>query len=59
MSHPDWKDVLFTVSCIFFIWALISLIGSDVKHRRDNCGKVYPIDSVIHTNLFCEKVPKE
>ena len=40
----------------FGLWALASLMGSLVKTgpMSNSCGKSYPIDYVIYTNLFCE-----
>lgn len=45
------------------IWTCLSLMGSfqksfpDITDRTNNCGKTYPIDYVIYTNLFCEVKP--
>lgn len=54
---------------MFSLWALLSFTGSFIKNLdRDmysdrystahvsasNCGKTYPIDFILYTNLFCE-----
>lgn len=46
------------------LWLFLSFVGSFIKplERLDkgtreysgNCGKTYPIDYIIYTNLFCE-----
>jgi len=45
-----------TLAIIFYAWAFCSLIGSMIKASpsADGCGKNFPIDYVIATNLFCE-----
>ncbi|MCF5862669.1 hypothetical protein K3H50_04745 [Aeromonas veronii] len=50
------------IKALLLVWVLASLLGSVFKSSSgirgyDNCGKTYPIDYVIATNLFCEIKP--
>lgn len=38
------------------LWAALGVASSALKAAgsNNNCGKNYPIDYVIYTNLFCE-----
>lgn len=38
----------------FGSWIVLSFIGSATKVQNNGCGKVYPIDTYISTNWFCE-----
>ena len=42
------------IALIFAVWILLSLMASGVKTEHNNCGKNYPIDYLLATNLFCE-----
>jgi hypothetical protein len=54
----DWH----LIAVVIFVWAILSVLGSVIKSdvggansgANTNCGKNYPIDYVIATNLFCE-----
>jgi hypothetical protein len=50
-----WEWALYLLA----IWAVMSFLGSMVKASNliDGCGKTYPVDYVIFTNLFCEIEP--
>ena len=43
-------DVIF----ISIFWVIFSFTASMFKDMAENCGKQYPIDYVLYTNLFCE-----
>lgn len=52
---------IFPIVAGFFIWLMVSVMASEQKARPSfsdkeatNCGKTYPIDYIIATNLFCE-----
>lgn len=50
------------IKALLLVWVIASLLGSAFKSSGgirgyDNCGKAYPIDYVIATNLFCEIKP--
>lgn len=44
----------FQLVIIFIVWVGFSFLGSEVKALSGNCGKVYPVDYILFTNLFCE-----
>lgn len=51
-----WKRVGMILSIlpfIFMMWIGASFIFSVVK-TMGACGKDYPIDYIVYTNLFCE-----
>lgn len=56
MLNNNTKQLLREVSLWVFFWACASLLTSIIKIAPDfdNCGKTYPIDYVLYTNLFCE-----
>ena len=53
------KDHVVTIGMILSLWALFSIAASIIKvgERTNTCGKTYPIDYVLYTNLFCEIKP--
>ena len=42
------------IALIFFVWLIASMMASGLKTEHNNCGKNYPIDYLLATNLFCE-----
>ena len=58
------KNTLQKIAICLAIWVIASFTGSFIKQldKRDylgqakgnNCGKTYPIDYILYTNLFCE-----
>lgn len=49
-------EVLKKIGIAVLVWSMVSFMSSIVKATLvyDNCGKTYPIDYVLYTNLFCE-----
>ena len=54
MTDWGYPVVVVVVAVILVVWFWISIFASGIKERDDNCGKNYPIDYVLNTNLFCE-----
>lgn len=44
----------FIILSVFAYWVLFSFASSSFKETKGNCGKAYPIDYVLYSNLFCE-----
>lgn len=58
-TKEDLKGALTLFMIAVFFWAVISMFASAMKttddlHGVDNCGKTYPINYFVYTNLFCE-----
>jgi hypothetical protein len=39
---------------LFLLWCAVSLVSSGIKAGEGNCDKVYPVDSYLMTEMFCE-----
>jgi hypothetical protein len=48
------EDRLFSAILGFLVWLLVSAGASAIKLDNGSCGKKYPVDYVLYTNLFCE-----
>ncbi len=58
------KPILNVIAIIIGTWVALSIVSSTFKTMTtyrpsdktffNNCGKTYPIDYVLFTNLFCE-----
>lgn len=48
----EGKKAVLMVLVVF--WLCFSWMGSMSKNAGGACGRSYPIDYVIYTNLFCE-----
>jgi hypothetical protein len=51
------EEYLWPIIQVLAIWGILSATSSMFKAEFDNCGKTYPIDYVLYTNLFCEIKP--
>mgnify|MGYP000070505643 CR=1 FL=1 len=49
------KDYMVAFVFAVAVWITLSVVGSIIKQGEaiKACGKIYPIDYVIYTNLFC------
>ena len=53
------KKIIKECSVPFVFWCAASVACSAIKSyepysETSNCGKTYPIDYIVYTNLFCE-----
>jgi hypothetical protein len=47
------RDVFISFAIAIFIYTFLCLVGSAIK-LEGRCGKTYPIDYIIYSDLFCE-----